>query len=70
MSHDPAEHGHTPVNWTIALAIMIGSAIVCLGVLFQSWPISIVGIAVTAVGVVFAMIPGTLNKVRAREAGE
>lgn len=70
MSHDPAEHGHTPANWTIALALMVGSAVVSLGVYFLSWPIAIVGIAIAAAGIVFAMIPGTLNRVREREAGE
>ena len=43
-------HGHSTAAWTAVGIMLVASLVICLSVVFTSWPMAIVGIVLMAVG--------------------
>ena len=44
-------HGRSTAAWTAVTILLVGSFLICLAVVLQSWPLAIAGIVLLVVGV-------------------
>ena len=43
-------HGHSTAAWTAVGTMLVASLVICLSVVFTSWPMAIAGIVLMVVG--------------------